>query len=269
MEAKKIKGRSRGVSAGLVVLVCAIIGFCLWFFVFGSPSRFVNNDPNNHPLPGDTLALIYKGGPNVVIVLTLLLTVLALSIERFIALTKAKGKGNLIDFVANVKHKLENGDIKGADALCSKQKGSVAAVISAGLKKYEDMEVSNEELTKEQKLLGIQKDIEEATALELPTMEQNLPVIAAISTLGTLFGLLGTVLGMIRSFSALANAGAPDSVALATGISEALINTALGIATGALAIITYSFFTGKIDNMTYAIDEMGFSIVQTYAEKHR
>jgi len=96
-----------------------------------------------------------------------------------------------------------------------------------------------------------------------------LPVIAAISTLGTLFGLLGTVLGMIRSFSALANAGAPDSVALATGISEALINTALGIATGALAIITYSFFTGKIDNMTYAIDEMGFSIVQTYAEKHR
>ena len=273
MEAKskkeKIKGRSRGVSAGLVVFGCAVIAFCLWYFVFGDPARFVNNDPSNHTLPGDTLALIYKGGPNVVIVLTLLFTVLALSVERMIALTKAKGKGNLINFVANVKHHLENGDIKSADGLCVKQKGSVAAVISAGLKKYEDMEKSNDELTKEQKLLGIQKDIEEATALELPTMEQNLPVIAAISTLGTLFGLLGTVLGMIRSFSALANAGAPDSVALATGISEALINTALGIATGALAIITYSFFTGKIDNMTYAIDEMGFSIVQTYAEKHR
>jgi biopolymer transport protein ExbB len=74
---------------------------------------------------------------------------------------------------------------------------------------------------------------------------------------------------MIRSFSALANEGAPDSVALAAGISEALVNTALGIATGALAIITYSFFTGKIDNMTYAIDEMGFSIVQTYAATHK
>ena len=266
---EKVKGRSRGLSAGIVVFLCAIIAYCLWQFVFGDPARFVNNDPNNHPLPGDTLALIYKGGFNVVIVITLLLTVLTLSIERFIALTKAKGKGNLINFVANVKHKLEAGDVKGADVLCSKQKGSVAAVISAGLKKYEDMEVSNEELSKEQKLQGIQKDIEEATALELPTMEQNLPVIAAISTLGTLFGLLGTVLGMIRSFSALANAGAPDSIALSTGISEALINTALGIGTGALAIISYSFFTGKIDNITYAIDEMGFSLVQTYAEKHK
>lgn len=266
---EKVKGRSRGVSAGLVVGVCFVIAFCVWKFVFGDPSRFVDGDPNNHPLPGDYLATIYKGGPNVVIVITLLLTVITLSIERFFAISKAKGKGNLIDFVANVKHRLEAGDIKGADALCSKQKGSVAAVIAAGLKKYEDMEVSNEELSKEQKLSAIQQDIEEATALELPTMEQNLPVIAAISTLGTLFGLLGTVIGMIRSFSALANAGAPDSVALATGISEALINTALGIATGAMAIISYSFFTGKIDNMTYAIDEMGFSIVQTYAAKHK
>ena len=114
----------------------------------------------------------------------------------------------------------------------------------------------------------IQKAIEESTALELPSMEQNLPVIATISTLGTLFGLLGTVLGMIRSFAALANAGAPDSVALSTGISEALVNTALGIATGALAIISYNYFTSKIDNITYAIDEIGFSIVQTFAAKH-
>jgi len=79
---------------------------------------------------------------------------------------------------------------------------------------------------------------------------------------------LGTVLGMIRSFQAMGNEGAPDSVQLATGISEALVNTALGIATGALAIISYAFFTGKIDNITYAIDETGFSIVQTYGEKH-
>ena len=99
-------------------------------------------------------------------------------------------------------------------------------------------------------------------------MQQNLPVIATISTLGTLFGLLGTVLGMIRSFSAMSHAGAPDSVALSAGISEALVNTAFGIATGALAIISYAYFTGKIDNMTYAIDEMGFSLTQTYAETH-
>ena len=124
--------------------------------------------------------------------------------------------------------------------------------------------------TKEQKILIIQKEIEEKVlpSFKSPSMEQNLPVIATISTLGTLFGLLGTVLGMIRSFAALANAGAPDSVALSTGISEALVNTALGIATGALAIISYNYFTSKIDNITYAIDEIGFSIVQTFAAKH-
>ena len=72
---------------------------------------------------------------------------------------------------------------------------------------------------------------------------------------------------MIRSFAALANAGAPDSTALATGISEALINTALGIGTSALAIIAYNFFTGRIDSMTYRIDEAGFSLAQTYASK--
>jgi Biopolymer transport proteins len=266
---KKVKGKSRGISAGLVIVVCAVLAFCLWKFVFGDPARFVDNDPNNHPLNGDMLATIYKGGPVVVMVITLLLTVFTLSIERYFAISKAKGKGNLINFVANVKSRLEAGEVKSAEDLCSKQKGSVAAVISAGLKKYQEMENTPEDLTKEQKLSSIQQTIEEATALELPTMEQNLPVIAAISTLGTLFGLLGTVIGMIRSFSALATAGAPDSVALATGISEALVNTALGIATGASAIISYSFFTGKIDNMTYAIDEMGFSIVQTYAAKHK
>ena len=166
-----------------------------------------------------------------------------------------------------IKKYLEEGNLDAARKLCGEQKGSVANVVNAALSRYSDVESSSGQ-TKEQKILIIQKEIEESTALELPSMEQNLPVIATISTLGTLFGLLGTVLGMIRSFAALANAGAPDSVALSTGISEALVNTALGIATGALAIISYNYFTSKIDNITYAIDEIGFSIVQTFAAKH-
>ena len=94
-------------------------------------------------------------------------------------------------------------------------------------------------------------------------------ILATISSIATLMGLLGTVLGMIRAFAALANAGAPDSVALASGISEALINTAFGIGTAALAVISYNFFTTKIDKLTYSIDEAGFSIVQSYAANHK
>ena len=264
---KKREGKkSRGVSAGIVILCCAVLAALFYTFILGNPDNFVNGDPNNHPIGGNMLGTIYKGGYNVVIVITLLLTVIALSVERLIALTKAKGSGNLINFVYDVKAELKKGNITAAEALCAKQKGSVAAIVDAGLKKYKEMETVN--IPKEAKINEIKEEIEEATSLELPSMQQNLPIIATISTLGTLFGLLGTVLGMIRSFGALAAEGAADSVALSAGISEALVNTALGIATGALAIIMYAFFTGKIDNMTYAIDEMGFAITQTYAETH-
>ena len=102
----------------------------------------------------------------------------------------------------------------------------------------------------------------------MPALQQNLPIVATLTTLGTLVGLLGTVIGMIKSFHALAASGAPDSTELSTGISEALINTAFGIATGAFAVISYNFYTNKIDNLTYAIDEIGFSIVQTFAATH-
>ena len=126
----------------------------------------------------------------------------------------------------------------------------------------------NTSLPKEQKLLAIQKELEEATALEMPMMQQNLPIIATITTLGTLMGLLGTVCGMIRAFAALSAGGGADSMALSQGISEALINTAFGILTGALAVISYNYFTNKIDKLTYGLDEVGFSIVQTFAATH-
>jgi len=119
------------------------------------------------------------------------------------------------------------------------------------------------------KLLAIQKDIEEATQLELPMLEKNLVVISTIASIATLMGLLGTVLGMIKSFSAMAQAGAPDAIKLSTGISEALINTAFGIGTSALAIILYNYFTSKIDGLTYGIDEAGFSIVNTFASNYK
>lgn len=267
VEKNKREGKkSRGVSAGIVIVFCAILAFAFYTWVLGADANFMNNDPSNHP--SNMLGTVHKGGYNVAIVITLLLTVVALSVERFFALNKCKGKGNLINFVYDVKAELKKGDISAAEALCAKQKGSVAAIVDAGLKKYQEMENATN-MTKEAKVQEIKDEIEEATSLELPVMQQNLPIIATISTLGTLFGLLGTVLGMIRSFGALASEGAADSVALSAGISEALVNTALGIATGALAIIMYAYFTGKIDNMTYAIDEMGFALTQTYAETHK
>jgi len=73
---------------------------------------------------------------------------------------------------------------------------------------------------------------------------------------------------MIAAFSAIATSGAPDAVALSNGISEALINTALGIGTSAVAIVLYNLFTSKIDALTYSIDEASYSIIQNFTAVH-
>lgn len=131
------------------------------------------------------------------------------------------------------------------------------------------MTTSNEFDT-DQKVLSIQKEIEEATALELPMLEKNLVFLSTIASCATLLGLFGTVLGMIRSFSALGSSGGGgDATALAQGISEALINTALGISTSFLAIVSYNFFTTIIDGVTYGIDESGFTLTQSFAANYR
>jgi biopolymer transport protein ExbB len=141
-------------------------------------------------------------------------------------------------------------------------------VIKSGLKKYREME-AEPNLDVDQKTLAIQKDIEEATALEMPMLEQNLTIIATLVSIGTLMGLLGTVIGMILAFKTMAAAGAPNQNELSSHISEALVNTALGISTSAISIVMYNIFTSKIDKLTYAIDETGFSIVQTFAASHK
>ena len=139
-------------NAGIVIICCLVIAVCIFQFLLGNPSNFMNNDPNNHPL--NMLGTIYKGGIIVPIIQTLLLTVLALSIERYFALRSAFGKGSLSKFVANIKDALAAGDMKKAQEICDKQRGSVANVVTSTLRKYEEME-KNTALPKEQKLLAI------------------------------------------------------------------------------------------------------------------
>lgn len=266
---KPKKSSKGGISAGIVILLCFVLAIIIFKFVFGNAANFEGGVTTGHPKDGNLLGTIYKGGIIVPVILTMLLSVITLSVERFFAIRKARGTGDLTKFVLAIKDKLEVDDIAGAKEICAKQKGAVANVVNSALDKYKQMETTTEDLSKEQKILSIQKTIEEATALELPTMEQNLPVIATFTTLGTLIGLLGTVIGMIRSFASLAGSGGVDSIGLSTGISEALVNTAFGILTGALSVISYSFFTGKIDNISYAIDEIGFTIVNVFAAKHK
>ncbi|MFP5080736.1 MotA/TolQ/ExbB proton channel family protein [Pedobacter sp. JCM 36344] len=265
---KESSSSASNLFATLTIPICIIIGICIYKFILGQPTNFIDDNAENLPKVGNYAGMAYKGGFIVPILMGMLLMVFVFSVERFIVISKATGTGSLDGFVKKVQAFLNANNIEAAVAECDKQKGSVANVIKSGLKKYREMETENN-MDTDQKCLAIQKDIEEATTLEMPMLEQNLTVIATLVSVGTLTGLLGTVTGMIKAFGGLANSGAPDQAALATGISEALINTATGISTSTFAIIMYNILTSKIDKLTYAIDEAGFSIIQTYASTHK
>lgn len=197
------------------------------------------------------------------------LIVLTFVIERFMTISKATGKGNIAEFIRKVQYHLANKNVDAAITECDRQKGSVGNVMKAGLRKYKEM-IPNTELDTEQKVLAIQKEVEEATALELPMLEKNLVFLSTIASVATLLGLLGTVIGMITSFAALGQQGGGDAAReLSRGISEALYNTALGIGTSAVAIIMYNIFTTKIDAITYGIDESGFTLTQSFASQYK
>ncbi|MDB5134780.1 MAG: MotA/TolQ/ExbB proton channel family protein [Mucilaginibacter sp.] len=263
---KKESSSASGMFAVLTIPICIICGVLIFIFILGSPSHYEGgNVETGHPT--DPFGIVHRGGPIVPVIMSFVLMVIVFSIERAIVIGKASGTGNVDAFVRKITSLLNAGNIDAASSECDKQKGSVANVIKSGLKKYREME-ADATLTIDQKTLAIQKDIEEATALEMPMLEQNLTIIATLVSIGTLSGLLGTVVGMIGAFQTLSANGAPDTSQLSANISEALINTALGITTSASSIILYNYFTSRIDKLTYAIDETGFSIVQTFGASH-
>ena len=246
------------------ILIAFVIAIIVYLYVMGNPVNFEGGNPDGHPLPGNYLAMIYKGGYIVPLLITVNLLVIIFAFERGITLAKAAGKGRINVFVKQLQGFLANDKIEDAVAACDKQKGSLANVMKAGLLRYRALQ-NDPHLVKDQKILALQKEFEEATALELPMLSRNLVILSTIASISVLIGLLGTVLGMIRAFGALAQAGAPDALALATGISEALINTAFGIAGSLIAIVLYNFFSTRIDSFTYKMDEAGFSLIQSFA----
>jgi biopolymer transport protein ExbB len=247
-----------------VIPLLFAIALAIYIFVLGAPDHFIDGDHEKGPKPGDYYGIVYKGGPIVPILMTCFLIVLVFTIERLITLSKASGTANIDGFVRKVRSLLDKNQIDEAIRECDKQKGSIGNVIKTGLEKYKLL-TTDTELDKEQKLVALSKEIEEATTLEMPMLQKNLTIIATLASASTLIALLGTVIGMIKAFAALGASGSPDSAALATGISEALINTGLGIGTAAIATISYAYLNSKVDDLTYSIDEIGMSIQQNFA----
>ena len=262
MSTKKTSGGFPLEVSALAIVICLVIGIFIFKWILGAASNFEGGDAEKGH-PHNILGTMYKGGFIVPILIGFLLTVITFAIERFITIMKAGGSGATDKFVAKIKALISSHDFEAAVAECDRQKGSLANVVREGIIKYQFVQ-TDAHMDKEAKVHAIQKSIEEATALELPMLSKNMVVISTMASIGTLAGLIGTVVGMIRAFAALSAAGAPDTSALATGISEALVNTLVGILTSAMAIIFYNYFSNRIDQITYAMDEAGFSIIQEF-----
>ncbi len=266
--------KSNNLVSLLAPIICIIAGYVIWRYVIGADSNFTAPDKNGgfwptHVGPKGDLARMYEGGIIVPVLIGCFLIVFTFVIERWLTVARAGGKGSNADFIRKVQFYLADKKVDAAIAECDRQKGSVGNVMKAGLRKYKAM-ITDTELDTEQKVLAIQKEVEEATALELPMLEKNLVFLSTLASVATLIGLLGTVVGMIRAFSNLGESGGGAAAReLSKGIAEALYNTALGIGTSAFAIISYNIFTTKIDGITYGIDESGFTLTQSFASLYK
>jgi len=243
-----------------IVFLWLAIADLIWGLFMGAPGNFKDAFGRHEPL--NTLGTIHTGGPLVAALLGMLFIAITFIVERYLLINKAKGNGDLREFVKTVSTNLEAGNVHNAIEACAKQQGSLSNIVRSALERYVQLE-NDSEYDAEKKLSEVQRAIDEATNLETPLLEKNLVILSTVASISTMVGLLGTTIGMIRSFAALgASGGAVSAQALSIGISEALYNTAFGLAAAIVSILSFNFFTTKVDNFVYMIDEAILSVME-------
>ena len=240
----------------VITITAIVLGYVVWGPILGSQPK------------GSITYSVHQGGPLVVILIAVLFMLLCFVVERFLSLRVAKGTASVQVFFKSLIEMLRSKDYDGALAACDKQRGTTANVLRAGIERFVAVKDSKA-LDGDKKIALVQSAIEEANALEGPLLERNLIAMSTIASIATMIGLLGTTIGMIRAFAATGSAagGVIDATSLATGISEALVNTAGGLISGILGIFFYNFFVNKVDAYNYTTDEAVYEVIQLFKEQ--
>jgi biopolymer transport protein ExbB len=200
------------------------------------------------------LTVLWDGGPLMLPIAICSFVLLVFVFERFVSLRR----GRVIPgpFVKRFLQQLRDGQLDRDKALklCEENKSPVAVVFAAAMKKWGKTAVEVE-----QAIL----DAGERVANQL---RRHLRMLNGISQVSPLFGLLGTVVGMILSFNAIAGAGGDNQrEMMAAGIAQALIATAAGMGVAIPALLAYLFFLGRVDQLITEIDGLGQQIVELIA----
>ena len=187
------------------------------------------------------LEFIIKGGP--VMVPLLLCSVISLSIMVERCLSLRRNRILKYDVLQRIEELLRDRKIPEASTLCKRYPSSMTRILLAAILNHDK---SRQE---------IKEIIEDAGRQEVPVLERYLTILGTIASISVLLGLLGTVMGMIRTFNAIAALGYGHPEALASGISEALVATATGLSIAIPTLVLYNFFTSRVDSLVIEMEK--------------
>ncbi len=179
------------------------------------------------------LSLLEKGGYVMYPILFLFTAALFLFIERYLYIRKTSRIDE--NFLHNINDLLLAGNIQGAVTYCKNSKFPIANLLERGLGRLGSP------------IRDIEDAIENKAKLEIYNMEKNLGILSSIARIAPMFGFLGTVTGMIRTFHNISTSNKIEISTIASGIYEKMVTSASGLIVGIIAYVMYTLLTTMID----------------------
>jgi len=194
---------------------------------------------------------------------------IGIAIERIYTYNKARGQSRL--YAPAVAKHLKDGRLKEAIALSGSKDyrySHLAKVVTAGLQEYQFQQDSGgTSLSREDVLDTVRRSIQRATALTASDLKKGVSSLATIGSTAPFVGLLGTVIGVINAFQGIATVGGAGIGAVSAGISEALVETALGLFVAIPAVWFYNYLTSRLEYFSVEMDNSSSELVDYFIKK--
>jgi biopolymer transport protein ExbB len=189
-----------------------------------------------------------EGGPGFMgIVLVCLILGLAIVIERIIYLNMATT--NTDKLLANIEGALNSGGVEAAKEVCRDTKGPVASIFYQGLdRSHEGIDM-------------VEKSVVSYGGVQMGLLEKGISWISLFIALAPMLGFMGTVIGMIGAFDAIAEAGDISPAVVATGIKVALLTTVFGLIVAIILQIFYNYIVAKVDSIVNDMENASISLI--------
>ena len=190
------------------------------------------------------------------------------AIERIYTFTQARKQSKL--YAPQVAKHLKDGRLKDAIAISSSKTyrySHLAKVVLAGLQEYQFQQESGANLSREDLVDTVRRAIQRASALTANDLKKGVSSLATIGATAPFVGLLGTVVGIITAFQGIAATGSGGLGAVSAGISEALVETALGLVVAIPAVWFYNYLTGRIEYFNVEMDNSSSELVDYFIKK--